>query len=76
MSVIQCFVCHLPIYRMLQIPLPGEPLQAYSFRSLLPTQYPDPSPYSAIRCPHCGDFPFVAHNTGLQALTIEGELLP
>lgn len=76
MSVIQCFVCHLPIYRMLHAPIPGTALQADSFRSLLPTQYPDPLPHSEMRCPHCSGFPFIAHNTGLQVLTIEGELLP
>lgn len=76
MSMIQCFVCHLPIYRMLHVPVPGTPLQADSFRSLLPTQYPDPSPRSEMRCPHCRAFPFIAHNTGLQVLTIDGELLP
>ena len=76
MSIIQCFICHLPIYRMNHLPQPGLPLQADSFQSLLPTQYPNPKPYAPIICPHCQGFPFIAHNTGLQVLTIEGELLP
>lgn len=76
MTLIQCFQCHHPIYQLLEMPSPGVPVNASSMRSLFPELFPDPLHLTPMVCPQCRRFPFVIHNTGIQVLTLEGQLLP
>jgi hypothetical protein len=76
MIAIQCFQCAQPIYRLLQPPRPGLPVLAHHVAPLVEGLARAPQPQEAMRCPMCGRFPFVMQNTGLQMLTVDGQLIP
>ena len=74
--IILCSSCSNSIYRLKKLPIPGSVMESDDFESLKPYEYPHPEVGMPIICPCCGEFPFIAHNTGIQVQTIEGEILP
>ncbi|MBX2861177.1 MAG: hypothetical protein KTR14_08075 [Vampirovibrio sp.] len=76
MTIVMCCACRQPIYQLAQMPKPSQTMAPEYFKSLLPEQYPDPKRGQEIACPQCQRFPFIFHNTGIQVLSVEGELLP
>jgi hypothetical protein len=76
MNIIQCVSCHSAIYKLKHSPVPGLAIQSDSFEDIYSSQCLSPKPLTPMLCPVCGRFPFIYHNTGIQMLTIEGELIP